>query len=84
MSLDHPESLHVFYEMDRCRLQAAVDFILSGQLPGELLSQKNTALARDVMAIIRADAPQQMAMTNPDFYRTLRGRITELRIAGYL
>lgn len=75
---------HPLVSMTHEQRQKTIDFILSGKLPGELLARRENELMADVMAVVRADAPIDLTISNPDLYRELRAKITELRIAGYV
>lgn len=83
MDFPPPDKSHPFFTMDRDRYARTVDFLLSGDLPGELIANKSRELLSDVLLVIRADIPLDMAITDPALYRSLRARVTELRIAGY-
>lgn len=61
----------------------AIQFLLSGESPARLAVERRFDEARAVMAYIRADVPDSLAMTDPQLYRRLRNRITELKMAGF-
>jgi hypothetical protein len=76
----------------RDRRVLAVRFLRSQQSMGELMLACNgsdpAALdARKVLAsavlMIKQDAPEDLAMTDPALYRRLRERITQLRMSGW-
>lgn len=61
----------------------AIQFLLSGESPAKLAVERRFDEARAVIAYIRADVPDSLAMTDPQLYRRLRNRITDLKIAGF-
>ena len=67
----------------RDRHVAVIEFLLSGKSPGELLAAKQLDELADILEMVRHDPPAALAQTDPALYRTLRARVTELRIAGW-
>lgn len=61
----------------------AVQFLRSGRSPAELAKAGRWRELNAVRTLIVEDAPKDMAMTDPALYRSLRSRITELRMAGW-
>jgi len=61
----------------------AVQFLLSGKSPAALAVNRQFEEARAVIDYIRADVPDALAMTDPQLYRRLRTRVTELKMAGF-
>jgi hypothetical protein len=61
----------------------AVQFLLSGESPASLAVKGMAEEARAVIGYIRADVPDSLAMTDPQLYRRLRDRVTDLKMRGY-
>ena len=61
----------------------AVQFLLSGESPSKLAVERRFEEARAVVAYIRADVPDSLAVTDPQLYLRLRNRVTELKVAGF-
>lgn len=51
--------------------------------PGEEGRSSRTTLAC-VLLMVRNDAPQDLVMVDPQLYRRLRERITDLRVGGWI
>ena len=60
----------------------AINFLLEGRNPAEII-KTDRVLFDAVMDIIVNDPPRKMAVTDPNAYRRLRDRITQLRIQGW-
>lgn len=61
----------------------AIKFLLSGESPASLAVKGLFDEARAVLAYVRADVPDGLAMTDPQLYRRLRNRVTELKMMGF-
>ena len=61
----------------------AIQFLLSGESPASLAVKGMEEEARAVVAYLRADVPDALAMTAPQLYRRLRERVTELKMRGF-
>ena len=69
-------------KMNREMYVFVVDFLVSKRTIGELLVEGKLKEAAAVKQMVTEDAPRSLALTDPALYRTLRARITELRIGG--
>lgn len=76
----------------RDRRALAIRFLRSEQTMGELLkackgASDSAQEARKVLAcvalMVKQDAPEDLAMSDPALYQRLRERITKLRMAGW-
>ena len=61
----------------------AIKFLLSGESPASLAVKGQFEETMAVLAYVRADVPDSLAMTDPQLYRRLRNRVTELKMMGY-
>lgn len=59
-----------------------VDFLLSGRSPGTLAAERKIEELQALIDYVKADVPDDLAMTDSCLYVRLRRRVTELKIAG--
>lgn len=61
----------------------AIEFLLSGRMPGELLAERRVDEAEAIIEYIHNGPPESMAMTDPSLFVRLRDAATKLLIAGW-
>lgn len=61
----------------------AIRFLISQESPAKLVIGNDPVVLTAVLRMVEEDAPMDLVMTDPALYRTLRGRVTDLRIEGW-